>query len=755
MAIDLNNWVPKYVKQVLGYSSGQSIKAARWNELWNLSIEQGDYNSETLDLLIDLVNTKSNDEEIKEILDTKADQAWVVSQLALKTDVSVFDAFRNQQNSTNQTVQTALNNRYTKAETDERLNLKFDKTDAQPLLKEVTFDAQTGVFTITRQNGTTFQINTLLEKVPVQFLLEDNKLILIAEDGTRQEADLSAFIDVYTFQDSATVQFVQTMSTNRTVTASVKDKSIGFEQLKDNVYQSISDDRVAAEAAAESALASKTAAENAAAQATTKASEASQSAATALESKNTAVSSAEAAVVSEQSAERDALMAQSYAVGGTGLRPGEDTDNAKYYSQQAGEIVGGDFATKTELQQHEEYAEETYAKKDDVPQGVIKADGTTVTSAMIPFAQGAKNTSGALGEAQFRNVYFGDTELVEGESELPEGTLYITPEVEIIETNSGGKRTCRFVVGTTTAGWTAADCDYLCDGVADDVEINAAIQALPSTGGEIVILDGTYNIEKWIFMSKQGIIRGNGSLTILKRKYSAIEGTPQNPVVLLAAMYSKIQNLTIDGNPEEYPDAVYDFSGVKPQALGTCIEDCVFINNYIGVYNAGREVTVKGCYFETKFDFVNLPANVSAAIVAEDSIVSQNQIRGYQIGVRGNGSIISNNIFVNCHNAIFLSEGVAASNSFEACSTGVYCVDYCTVVNNYCHNCDIGIVTTGKASVISANVVYRGTGTASDYNDSQNTIYGSASATDFLIIGNIMKGKGDENNGKNYVNNII
>lgn len=430
MAIDLENWIPKYVKQVLDYTSGQAIKAARWNELWNLSIEQGDYNSETLDLLIDLVNTKSDDEEIKEILATKADQAWVVSQLALKTDLSVFDAFRNQQNSTNQIVQTALNNRYTKAETDERLNLKFDKTDAQPLLKEVTFDSQTGVFTITRQNGTTFQINTLLEKVPVQFLLEDNKLILIAEDGTRQEADLSAFIDVYTFQDSATVQFVQTMSTNHTVTASVKDKSIGFEQLKDDVYQTISDDRVAAEAAAESALASKTAAENAAAQATTKASEASQSAATALESKNTAVASAESASVSEQSAERDALMAQSYAVGGTGIRPGEDTDNAKYYAQQAGEIAGGDFATKGDLQKHEQYAEETYAKKDEVPQGVIKADGTTVTSAMIPFAQGAKNTSGALGEAQFRNVYFGDAELVEGESELPEGTLYITPEVD-------------------------------------------------------------------------------------------------------------------------------------------------------------------------------------------------------------------------------------------------------------------------------------------------------------------------------------
>ena len=25
-----------------------------------------------------------------------------------------------------------------------------------------------------------------------------------------------------------------------------------------------------------------------------------------------------------------------------------------------------------------------------------------------------------------------------------------------------GKRTCRYVVGTSTAGWTAADCDFLC-----------------------------------------------------------------------------------------------------------------------------------------------------------------------------------------------------------------------------------------------------------------------------------------------------
>ena len=57
-----------------------------------------------------------------------------------------------------------------------------------------------------------------------------------------------------------------------------------------------------------------------------------------------------------------------------------------------------------------------------------------------------------------------------------------------------GKRTCRFVVGTSTAGWTQADCDFLCDGTDDRGKIFAAISFLPDNGGEIVILSGTYNL---------------------------------------------------------------------------------------------------------------------------------------------------------------------------------------------------------------------------------------------------------------------
>lgn len=77
-------------------------------------------------------------------------------------------------------------------------------------------------------------------------------------------------------------------------------------------------------------------------------------------------------------------------------------------------------------------------------------------------------------------------------------------------------RTSRLTVGTSANGWTAKDCDYLCDGTADEAEINAAIAALPATGGEIVLLDGSYHITAPIDLNKVNTtLSGNGESTKL------------------------------------------------------------------------------------------------------------------------------------------------------------------------------------------------------------------------------------------------
>ena len=95
----------------------------------------------------------------------------------------------------------------------------------------------------------------------------------------------------------------------------------------------------------------------------------------------------------------------------------------------------------------------------------------------------------------------------------------------------------RIIIGTSASGWTAKDCHYLCDGTADDVEIIQALNDLPATGGEIVILDGTYNITASINIPKDNVsIRGSGNATTLKRMYdstNANSGTTARGLITL------------------------------------------------------------------------------------------------------------------------------------------------------------------------------------------------------------------------------
>ena len=106
----------------------------------------------------------------------------------------------------------------------------------------------------------------------------------------------------------------------------------------------------AAAGSASQAAGSEQSAKDAAGTATGAASSASQSAAAASGSASQASAAAAAAAQSAASVDGINKTAQSWAVGGTGTRPGEDTDNAKYWAQQAQAAVGGDFATKDEAQ---------------------------------------------------------------------------------------------------------------------------------------------------------------------------------------------------------------------------------------------------------------------------------------------------------------------------------------------------------------------------------------------------------------------
>lgn len=190
--------------------------------------------------------------------------------------------------------------------------LKVDKSAINGNIADWTMDETTGVITITKYNGEKVIFDLNIEKIPVEFFMSDDGIItMTTEDGTQFTADIGSMIPVLTFEDSATIAVSVTgTGKNKTYSFSIKTGSVTDAMLQPNY---LADIRV------ESANASAYA----------------------------------------QSANAKSVLAESYAIGGTGTREGEDTDNAKYYMEQAKQQTGGIPTKVSELEN-----DAGYIKKD-------------------------------------------------------------------------------------------------------------------------------------------------------------------------------------------------------------------------------------------------------------------------------------------------------------------------------------------------------------------------------------------------------
>ena len=273
---------------------------------------------------------------------------------------------------------------------------KLDVSTANSMVKNVTYDESTGIFTVEYLNGSMVNIDTKLEKIAVNFTYDSvtQQIVITLDDETKQYIDLSTLITEYEFSDTATIAF---SVTNGKVSAVIKNGSVTADKLEPNYLANVqlaasqaassasaasaselaaktsennaksSENSASASAASaleskesaatseENALASKNSAGSSAESAlssknsaSTSASEAYTSSTSALESKNNAAQSAQSALSSAENAQSNAqtatskaILAESYAKGGTGTRQGEDTDNAYYYMTEAKAQSGG------------------------------------------------------------------------------------------------------------------------------------------------------------------------------------------------------------------------------------------------------------------------------------------------------------------------------------------------------------------------------------------------------------------------------
>ena len=191
---------------------------------------------------------------------------------------------------------------------------------ANTLIKNWTMDEATGVITVEKLNGERILFDLNIEKIPVDFKLsEDGILTMTTDDGSKFTANIGAMIPVLTFEDSDTIAVsVSGDGVNKTYSFSIKAGSVTEDKLQPNFLADVKTEAAKAQASKESAAESASAASG------------------------------------------SATLAESYTHGGTGAREGEDSDNARYYMEQAKAVSAVDIATTEKA-------------------GIVKPDGTTIT----------------------------------------------------------------------------------------------------------------------------------------------------------------------------------------------------------------------------------------------------------------------------------------------------------------------------------------------------------------------------------------
>lgn len=284
----------------------------------------------------------------------------------------------------------------------------------------------------------------------------------------------------------------------------------------------------AAAGSASQAAGSEQSAKDAAGTATNAASSAIQSAAAASGSASQASAAAAAAAQSAANGENANKNAQSWAVGGTGTRPGEDTNNAKYWAEHAEAVAGGDFATKSEAQGYVTAHNENVDAHHDLRvavAGSIRYDAAqSLTDEQKAQARG--NIDAAIGA--FKIEIFdkkGWYRIVTCNSGISSGILTLQHNY-----GSGGPTSLKFLV--TLEGYNPS---LKCIDV-NDYEPQFTNARIVKTGKDTFAIDVYYDINFEHYVSICFIRTGREGVAIQALSYIADSNTLPNGETLLAPM---------------------------------------------------------------------------------------------------------------------------------------------------------------------------------------------------------------------------
>lgn len=135
---------------------------------------------------------------------------------------------------------------------------KLNVETANSMIASITFDKDKGLMTVRELNGTTYTYDWNVEKIPVSFSLsEDGILTMTTQDGTQFTANIADLIKDYVFDDSDMIAFTkefQMEDNSYHVGALVKNGSIKAEHLDPDYRTDIQNFSNVAQTAANDAL---------------------------------------------------------------------------------------------------------------------------------------------------------------------------------------------------------------------------------------------------------------------------------------------------------------------------------------------------------------------------------------------------------------------------------------------------------------------------------------------------------------------
>jgi hypothetical protein len=313
----------------------------------------------------------------------------------------------------------------------------------------------------------------------------------------------------------------------------------------------------------------------------------------------------------------------------------------------------------------------------------------------------------------------------------------ITDTLESLDSGTGGgggKRYATLVVGTSTNGWTTNDCDYLCDGVDDQMEINQAITSLPNGGGEIILLDGLYYLSSYISLSVNTKLTGTNKASVGIKRMST-NGYESTGAMIVSPNDCCVSNMYYNGNSSIFTSGASEKTCEILAGGGARIENVSFsscVNNAIYAEPiAGDPMIVSGCsFYDVKGSCVY--ANWYGTLIFENSYaLTPAKSILTAVGEEDDGSAIQTPLTIIMENVTSFG-----GNNDDIIMNGT---GFCKITN-----CDVGTiqitntVSTGPVAVERGRHILLGNTISPTSEDTPSILFGNG-VNNCLAIGNTLQ----------------